>query len=101
MAGSSCVGAAVANAFRRNRRGFREVLNRGETSAAVNLLAERVAANARTRVPDDVDITVDHYRTDRGAASVAIADPEGLALQAKGGVLTRAAASAGLEVKSR
>lgn len=87
--------------FVRNRKGFAEILRRPETAAVVNAVAEQIAANARTRVDDDVEITVDHYRTDRAAASVAIADPRGLELQAKGGVLTRAAAAAVVEVTSK
>lgn len=49
----------------------------------------------------DSKVTVRSYTTDRAAAAVSIAHPAGLAIEAKHGVLRRAAASQGLEVKSK
>ena len=46
-------------------------------------------------------ITVQHFTTDRAGGTVNIASPAGLALQAKHGILTRAAAAAGLEVRAK
>lgn len=46
-------------------------------------------------------VVVDSYTTDRHAASVTLAHPAGLAVQAKHGTLTRAAAGAGLEVTEK
>jgi hypothetical protein len=42
---------------------------------------------------------VHSYKTDRSAASISVAN--GLALQAKEGLFTRAASSEGIEVRSR
>lgn len=68
--------------------------------------AEEIAGNARSQghlvegVPGDIEMPVEVtvYDTDRARASVIIKHPSGLAIQAKHGVLTRAAAEAGLEV---
>lgn len=89
--------------FRPDRHGYRQVLNSAEVAAEVNRLAERIAANAhhRTQAGVDLEIVVDEYTTDRGAASVTIAHAAGLATQAKYGTLTRAAAAVGLEVKEK
>lgn len=46
-------------------------------------------------------VTVADYSTDRAISVVAIAHPAGLAIQAKHGALTRAAAACGFEVTSR
>lgn len=43
-------------------------------------------------------VTVETEVTDRAAASVILAHPAGIAVQAKHGALTRAASAAGLEV---
>jgi hypothetical protein len=45
-------------------------------------------------------VRVDSYETDRARAEVWLAHPSGLAVQAKHGLLTKAASEAGLEVKS-
>lgn len=75
----------------------------GALAAAVNSLARSVAANAQHTTEAGVllPIIVDEYTTDRRAASVTIAHAAGLAAQAKHGVLTKAAASVGLEVRAR
>ena len=76
--------------FQLYRKGGAEVLK--ELSAPlVNDLARRVAATAGK------DAQFDEYTTDRAAASVSVPAH----LQAKDGVLTRAAAAAGLEVRPR
>jgi hypothetical protein len=64
-----------------------------------------IAANAAAD-PDLLDdapgsITVQHFTTDRAGGTVNIAQANGLAIQAKSGVLTKAAAAAGLEVTSK
>ncbi|ADG97631.1 conserved hypothetical protein [Segniliparus rotundus DSM 44985] len=46
-------------------------------------------------------VQVDAYTTDRQAAAVVLAHPAGLAVEAKHGVLTRAAKDAGLQVAVR
>ena len=71
----------------------------------IDEIAAKVAANAAANpdlmddAPDSVDVTA--YTTDRAIAVVRINSPLGMALQAKSGVLTKAAAAAGLEVKSK
>lgn len=86
------------NSFRLNRNGIAEIL-KTEFTGQINQLADDVAAGARSIVGNDIDVEVEHYTTDRGAASVTIADAKGLELQATDGALTRAAAAVGLEVK--
>lgn len=77
--------------------GVGEVLKSGEMASAINALAASVAGGVS--VP--AEVTVDSYTTDRAAASVTIKDARGMLWQARDGVLTRAAAGAGLEVRSR
>lgn len=91
---------------RLDRGGIRAVLNSGDVGAAINGLAHQIAsnvqaANQRVANDDELPVVVDEYTTDRTAASVTLAHPAGLAVQAKHGLLTKAAASAGLEVKAR
>ncbi|MFI0914308.1 hypothetical protein [Streptomyces abikoensis] len=87
--------------FRLESAGVRELLQGAEVRALVDRVAAEVAAKARTAVGDQVPVEVRSYTTDRGAASVTLAHARGMALQAKEGVLTRAAGAAGLEVKER
>jgi hypothetical protein len=72
-------------------------------ASVINGLAQSVAVNARYTTSDGetLPVVVDQYTTDRRAASVTIAHPAGLAVQAKHGVLTRAASAAGLEVRAK
>lgn len=76
------------------------VLRSAEVSAAVLEVAGQVAANARAGIRSG-QVYVRPYVTDRAAAAVTVAHPRALAWQARDGVLTRAAAAAGLEVRSR
>jgi hypothetical protein len=74
---------------------------RGPIDAKIDEIAANAAAN-----PDLLDdapgsITVQHFTTDRAGGTVNIAHPAGLALQAKSGVLTKAAAAAGMEVRAK
>lgn len=86
--------------------GMADVLKSAGVAAAVNALAERVAENVLAEGQlvshgEEMPVTVDPYTTDRASASVTITHPAGLAVQAKHGTLTRAAAAAGLEVRSK
>ena len=65
--------------------------------AAVEEAAEQVAAQARP-LAHGAPVETTTYETDRVHVVVAITDPAGVALQAKYGVLTRAAGATGLEV---
>lgn len=90
----------VSGRFRLDRRGVGEVL-KTQCAGPINALADQIAATVRADIDDDdIPVEVDHYTTDRGAAAVVIADSRGRELQATGGVLTRGAAAAGLEVTS-
>lgn len=81
--------------------GVAEVLKSGEAAALVAGFAARVAATVRGSVPAGTDVEVDHYTTDRAAAAVVIKDPLGRLYEVRDGVLTRAAAANGAEVKAR
>lgn len=75
-----------------------------ETCAApINELAQKVAANAAAdgNLPADATVTVKAFTTDRAIAVVRVNHPAALALEAKHGILKRAAAATGLEVKSK
>lgn len=92
---------AQSPTFKLNHRGAREAL-RTLMADEINARAEQVANVVRQQLAaagEDAEVTVTPYTRDRQAATVAIADPNGLALQASLGALTRAAASVGLEVK--
>lgn len=94
--------------IRPNWPGLQAALRTSEAQRAVNDLAERIAANARASAPDvegvpgdiALPVRVDSYETDRARATVWLAHPSGLAVQAKHGLLSRAASEAGVEVHS-
>lgn len=81
--------------------GWNQVLNSSEVADAVAGLAEEIATTARALLPSGTDVVVDQYRTDRAAASVTIRDVKGKLWQVRDGVLTRAAAAHGAEVKAK
>ena len=64
----------------------------------IDELAAKVAARVDVGSVTDAEVTVTAATTDRAKAYVTIAHPAGLAIQAKYGALTKAAASLGLEV---
>jgi hypothetical protein len=70
---------------------------RGPVHAAAVAIAAAVDVGSVT----DAEVTVRDYTTDRAASAVSIAHPAGLAIQAKYGSLTKAAASIGLEVNAK
>lgn len=87
--------------------GIQAVLNSGPVASGVRGLAESIASGVRSQLPG-VDVVVDSYTavprgrfTARPAASVTIRDARGRLWQARDGVLTRAAAASGAEVKAR
>ena len=80
--------------------GIRDILKGTEVRQLVDGVAEEIAANVRGKTPDDVIVSVRGYTTDRGAAAVTVQDVRAMAWQARDGILTRAAAAAGLEVKA-
>lgn len=90
----------MAGPFRPNRKGISEIL-KTQSAAAVNDLAAQIQGQAQASVGDEAEVTMEAYTTDRAAASVTIASPRGMEMQARDGILTRAAASLGLEVRSK
>ncbi|MDX3294610.1 hypothetical protein PV569_12930 [Streptomyces scabiei] len=86
--------------FRLDSAGVREVLKGPELRAAVDGLADQIAGHVRGNVPADVVVSVKGYTTDRGAASITVQDVRAMAWQARDGILTRAAAASGIEVKA-
>lgn len=81
--------------------GIAQVLKSSVVAAAVHELAEQVAGGVRTQVEAEDGVVVDSYTTDRAAASVTIRDARGRLWAVRDGVLFRAAAAVGLEVKER
>ena len=98
----------MARKVRRHSPGIAQVAKSREVREAVNQLAERLADAVRSqgiRVEGGNEILlpveVREQTTDRARAQVAITHPSGKAVQAKHGALTKAAASAGLRVKTK
>ena len=90
----------MLTSFRLDPRGVRELLRGPGVRQVVDGLAGEVAGNVRALVPAGTTVEVRGYTTDRGAATVVVADVQAMAWQAKDGILTRAAGAAGLEVKA-
>lgn len=90
----------MAKLFRRDSPGIAEILKSEGMRAELHKLSGPIAANARSQHPE-ADIVEDDYTTDRAAVSITVRDPLGLLWQARDGLLTRAAAAAGLEVTER
>lgn len=99
----------MPNNVKLNHGGIAALLKSGEMDALVNEAAEKIAANVRAQGITvgafsgageiALPVTVSSTTTDRAHASVALAHPAGIAVQAKHGALTKAAADAGLDVK--
>ncbi len=88
---------------RLDHRGISHMLKASAMSAAVGDFAKSVAANVESQgltvsSGDALPVEIESYTTDRAAWSVTLAHAAGLGMQAKYGALTKAAASAGLEV---
>lgn len=85
--------------FRLDRAGVAQVLKSPEMRDMVNGLAVRVAGNARSSLPTDAPVDFRPYTTDRQGATVSIRHRRAMEWQERDGILTRAARSAGLEVR--
>ncbi len=83
--------------FRLDTAGVREVLRGPDVRELIDGKAREVADNVKVLVPAGTPIEVRRYTTDRGAATVVVADVQAMAWQARDGILTRAAGFAGLE----
>lgn len=91
---------------RLDRKGMAEILRstgvRREIDATAEMIAENVRKqNRKVESGEDLPVDVVSYTTDRAAAAVRINHPSGIGMQAKYGVLTKAAAEAGLEVTEK
>lgn len=86
-----------------DRAGIGSMLKSGPIPDAVNAAAHRIAANVRLPAdsPDGSDVVVERYVTDRGAAAVVVRHPWATRLEAKYGLLSRAAGSAGFTVRRK
>lgn len=97
----------MGDLVRLDSAGIARVLKGAEMAALVGSAANEIAQNVRDqgiRVDDDdvpLPVEVSSYTTDRAAASVAIAHPSGVAVQAKHGALSKAASAAGVSIRSR
>lgn len=85
-------------AYKRDSKGVAKLLRSEEFAAALLPLAETMAAQITSEHPG-IEPGIHPGRTDRAVVTIAVAN--GADLQATDGLFTRAAASAGLEVKSR
>lgn len=99
----------MATNLRVDGKGIEQVLASAAVAAAVRAAADDVASNVEAlgiRVGDRdggrreyaLPVSVRSETTDRARASVQLAHPAGLAVQAKHGALTKAAGQAGLDV---
>src|SRR5690606_39074673 len=82
-------------------KGIEKILKSSKVQAVVHGLAEKIAAEGAANIDPDAEVAVDDYTTDRAASSVTIKDRRGRLWHVRDGVLTRAAANAGLEVTER
>ena len=92
---------AKTPSFRLDRKGVSQLL-KGDLGRAATDAAHKVADQIRADYPDlAADVDVEAYTTDRGAASVMVRDSRARELQVRDGLITKAAAKIGLEVKSK
>jgi hypothetical protein len=81
--------------------GIRQYLSSNEVAQPIHAAAEQIARNVQADWPGGADVVVKDYTTDRAASSITIREPNAMLLQARDGVLTRAAGRAGHEVKQK
>lgn len=82
-------------------KGIAELLKSADMRAGVDDVAAGIESTVRASLPEGTDVARDSYTTDRVASSITIRDISGKLWQARDGVLTRAAAAAGLEVRTK
>ncbi len=93
---------AKTPSFRLDRKGVSQLL-KGDLGRAATDAAHKVADQIRADHPeiDPEDVNIQRYTTDRGAASVMVKDGRARELQVREGLMTKAAAKVGLEVKAK
>lgn len=79
--------------------GLAEVL-KVNSRAMVDEAARSIAGAVTTSHPDAEEVEIEQGTTDRARATVIVKDARAAGWQARDGILTRAAAAQGLEVKS-
>ena len=84
-----------------DHKGIAELLKSAQMRKMVDEAAGKIAGEVRSKVAADVPVAVEPYTTDRAAAAVVITDARGMVYQAQGGVLTKAAAAIGADVKAK
>jgi hypothetical protein len=99
------------NRVKLNHAGIAAILKGGEMHAVIAAKTEEVADHVRDAAGTvgafkgsgeiDVPVTSKVVTTDRAHGIVTLAHPAGVAVQAKYGLLTRAASAAGLQVKTK
>lgn len=94
--------------FKPDLSGYADVMQGAGVCAAVDALAEQIAENVRANLGSVTEAVVETHsgttssmKVNRARASATIAHPAGLAMQAKHGTLTKAAAAVGLKVTSK
>jgi hypothetical protein len=89
----------MLKSFRLDARGVRKILRSPEVRQMVDGVAIDVMSRVRAKVPPGTPVTIRAYTTDRGAASITVADIRAMTWQARDGILTRSAGEVGIEVK--
>lgn len=87
------------NAFQLDRAGVGAILKGGDVAGLVARVTAGVAASVST--PKPAEVVTRQGTTDRAVGQVIVADGRALKWQAENGVLTRAAAANGLQVRQR
>lgn len=93
----------MARQIKLDSAGIRAVLLSGQVAAEIGALASGIAARVEgetARNGEPIPVVVDEGKSDRARAVVGMLHPAALGLEAKHGVLTKAARAEGLQVKS-
>lgn len=90
----------MASTFKPDSAGYAEIL-KNEMRGPIDDLAAQIASRVDVGSVTDAQVSVMSVTTDRAKALVTIMHPAGLAIQAKHGALTKAAAACGYEVHSK
>ncbi|GAA2230231.1 hypothetical protein N1031_06925 [Herbiconiux moechotypicola] len=94
----------MAKKVRIDSAGAREILKWASLGSLTVDVAQKIADSAEHTTSRGVEMPIEVYErdvTDRVGANVVIAHPAGMAVEAKYGILARAATDAGIEMKAR
>lgn len=92
--------------LRLDHKGMKEMLKSDPVTRVIYAATQEVVANAESNmssaVPDlDFEVNALNFITDRTSYVIQVKHPRAIHFEGKYGILTRAAASAGLEVKEK